>query len=220
MAGLGAVGSYAVEGLARAGVGRLRLVDFDVVRESNINRQLYALDSTLGRQKVELARSRVLDINPRCEVEILPLFIDHTTVDSVLKAPVDVLIDAIDSVSPKVTLLAAAAKAGIAAVSSMGAASRTDPLAIRIGDIADTEACPLARFVRKKLRKLGVDSGITCVYSVETPPSLQEAGEEIVETEVFERGRRRAPLGSLSCLTGIFGLTAANEAILRIAGRK
>jgi TatD family hydrolase len=220
VAGLGAVGSYAVEGLARAGIGRLRLVDFDVVRESNINRQLYALESTLGQPKVELARQRVLDINPRCEVDVLPLFLDAATAGEALKPPVNLLIDAIDSVGPKVALLAAAARAGVPVISSMGAASRTDPQAIRVGDIAETDKCPLARFVRKKLRKLGVERGIRCVYSVEPPPPRRGAPEEPAEEEVLKRGRRREPLGSLSCLTGIFGLTAANEAILFLAGAR
>jgi len=216
--GLGAVGSYAVEGLARAGVGHLRLVDFDVVRESNINRQLYALQSTLDRPKAEVARARVLDINPQCEVEALRVFADDDTFGPILRPPLDALIDAVDSLGPKVRLLAAAVKAGATVVSSMGAATRTEPQAIRVADISATDVCPLARLVRKRLRRQGVERGILCVYSVE-PPRGSLAVEGAAEAAPAEappcpRGRERRPLGSLACLTGIFGLTAANEVIL------
>lgn len=214
--GLGAVGSYAVEGLARAGIGHLRLVDFDLVRPININRQLFALDSTVGQPKVEVARRRVLDINPDCAVEALCLFVSSETIADVLRPPLDFLIDAVDSLGPKVTLLAGAVRAGIPVISCMGAASRTDPLAIRIGDLSETEHCPLARWVRKRLRRLGITTGIPCVYSLE-PPAPVTAPPEPVDKEVHPRGRPRRPLGSLSCVTAVFGLTAANEVILRLA---
>ena len=219
VAGLGAVGSYAVEGLARAGVGSLRLIDFDTVHASNINRQLYALESTVGRLKVEVAAERVRDINPDCAVEAWPLFVGADTVGRVLEGSPDAVIDAIDSLSPKVLLLAAAAQAGLFTVSSMGAATRTDPLAIRVGDLADTEQCPLARLIRKRLRKFNVASGIRCVYSVEPARPRRESAEpDAAEDPVaLRRGRARRPLGSLSVLTGMFGLIAAREAICRIA---
>jgi tRNA A37 threonylcarbamoyladenosine dehydratase len=221
VAGLGAVGSYAVEGLARAGVGHLRLADFDVVQASNINRQLYALESTVGRPKVEVAAERIRDIHPACEVDARRVFIDADTAPDLVAGVVDVVIDAIDSLNPKVALLHSACRAGRWTVSCMGAATRTDPLAIRTGDIAATEHCPLARLVRKRLRRVGVASGILCVYSVEPP---RTAGPHVVSADPpppgFEhrRGRKRRPLGSLSTLTGMFGLIAATEAILRIAG--
>lgn len=215
--GLGAVGSYALEGLARAGVGHLRLVDFDLVRPTNINRQLLALESTVGHPKVEVARRRVLDINPACEVEALPLFVTAATLPDVLRPPLDFVVDAVDSLGPKVTLLAAAVRSGIAVISCMGAASRTDPTAIRIGDLHETMHCPLARWVRKRLRHLGITTGIRCVYSLE-PPAPVTAPPEPVDKDVHPQGRPRRPLGSLSCLTGILGLTAANEVVLRLAG--
>ena len=221
VAGLGAVGSYAVEGLARAGVGHLRLADFDIVQPSNINRQLYALESTVGRPKVEVAVERVRDINPACEVDARRVFIDGDTAPDLVAGGVDVVIDAIDSLNPKVALLRAAHGAGLRIVSCMGAATRTDPLAIRTGDIAATEHCPLARLVRKRLRRVGVASGILCVYSVEPP---RNAVPDVVSTDPvppgFEhrRGRKRRPLGSLSTLTGMFGLIAATQAILLLAG--
>jgi tRNA A37 threonylcarbamoyladenosine dehydratase len=215
--GLGAVGSYATEALARAGVGHLRLVDFDEVRESNINRQLFALGSTLGRPKVDVARERVLDINPSCEVETLRLFVDGESAGSILAPPADVVIDAIDSVASKIELLAAAAGASVFTISSMGAATRTDPGAIRVADIAETDMCPLARHVRKRLKKRGVEKGILCVYSVEPAHEKDAVGEP--EEETHPRGRPRRPLGSFSCLTGIFGLTVAREAIMRLIGQ-
>ncbi len=213
--GLGAVGSYAAEGLARAGVGHLRLVDFDTVRPSNINRQLYALDSTVGQAKVEVARCRILDINPACEVEALPVFVDAKTVDCVLSPPLDLVIDAIDSLSPKVELIAAAAGAGLRIVSCMGAAERTDPSKVRIAPLETTRECPLAKWVRKRLRQRGISHGVMCVYSEELPGNTwaRPAAEGEEADAALDRGRKRRVLGSLSTLTGIFGLTAATEAI-------
>ena len=217
--GLGAVGSYAVEGLVRSGVGRLRLVDFDMVRASNINRQLYALESTLGRLKTDLARERILDINPACEVDVRNVFIDEQTAAAVLEPRPDVLVDAIDSLNPKVFLLGAAIQAGVPVVSSMGAAKRLDPLAIRVGDLADTRGCSLARLVRKRLRsKYGIRRGVHCVYSIEPVHKTGPADAPVLppEKELLRRGRPRQPIGSFSCLTGIFGLVAAREAIMRL----
>jgi len=221
VAGLGAVGSYAAEGLARAGVGHLRLADFDVVQPSNINRQLYALESTVGRPKVDVAAERLRDINPACEIDARRVFIDGDTAPVLVAADVDVVIDAIDSLNPKVALLHAAHGAGVWTVSCMGAATRTDPFSIRAGDIASTERCPLARLVRKRLRRHGVASGILCVYSVEPPRNAVPADAATDPAPPgFEhrRGRRRRPLGSLSTLTGMFGLIAATQAILHLAG--
>lgn len=210
--GLGAVGSYAVEALARVGIGALRLVDCDVIRISNFNRQLYALESTLHRPKTDVARERVLEINPHCVVDTKNVFVDHTNVQELLDGGWDVVVDAIDSLTPKVTLLAAAVQAGIPVVSSMGAATRRDPQYIRLADISATRYCPLARFVRKKLRQRGVTSGVWCVYSEEPAwrPPAHEA--QNVETEAFERGRPRRTLGSLPFITGVFGLWTAWQA--------
>lgn len=209
--GLGAVGSYAVEALARAGVGFFRLVDFDVIRHSNFNRQLYALESNLDRPKAHVARERVLQINPSCEVDMREVFVNSESAPELLKPPVDVLLDAIDSVGPKTALLATAAAAGCPTVSVMGAASRLNPELVQVADISRTVNCPLARFIRKRLRRLGVDSGITCVFSSEAAPPVLAEPEMGEETRV--RGRPRRPIGSLSYMTGIFGLRAAHEAL-------
>lgn len=213
--GLGAVGSYAVEALARAGVGALRLVDCDTIRLSNFNRQLYALESTLGRPKAEVARERVLAINPACRVDARQAFVAENNAAELLEGKFDVVVDAIDSVTPKVALIAAAVRAGLPVVASMGAATRLDPGAVRVGDISETEICPLARFIRKKLRRHGVERGVTCIYSVE--PARNKAppvGEE--EPDTFAIGRPRKPIGSLSYMTGLFGLLAAHQALRRI----
>lgn len=216
--GLGAVGSYAAEGLVRSGVGALRLVDCDTVRSSNINRQLYALDSTVGQAKVHVARARVLDINPQCAVDARLVFVDWESAASILDPAPDLLIDAIDSVGPKTALLATAVARGVPTVSAMGAALRRDPAAIRVDDISRTSGCPLARLIRRRLRRYGVRSGIECVYSVEPlPPRSDRAPPpEDPDDAPLERGRPRSPLGSMSTLTGIFGLWAATLAVNRL----
>ena len=223
--GLGAVGSYAVEGLARAGVGHLRLVDFDCVSPSNINRQLYALESTLGQPKHELAARRVLDINPSCDVETLPLFVNRDTVAQVLAPPVQFVVDAIDSLNAKAGLLEACVRAGLPVFSSMGAARRLDPAFIRVADLGQTTVCPLARFVRKRLHKRGIREGVRCVFSIEPVPDEsvgEPEGEILLEGERPREppGRERRPMGSLSCVTGIMGLTLAREVIMRIIGNE
>ncbi len=209
--GLGAVGSYAVEALARAGIGALRLVDCDVIRPSNFNRQLYALESTLRRSKADVARERVLDINPHCAVDARNVFVDQSNVQALLAGGWEAVVDAIDSLTPKVTLLAAAVQAGLPVVSSMGAATRRHPQHIRLADISATRHCPLARFVRKKLRQRGVTSGVWCVYSEESAwrPPLHAALD--AEMETFDRGRPRRVLGSLPFITGMFGLWTAYQ---------
>lgn len=215
--GLGAVGSYTVEALARAGIGRLTLVDFDDIQLSNINRQLYALDSTIDQPKATTARKRVLDINPSCHVEALRLFADEQSIVTVLQDNPDILIDAIDSLNPKTQILTASVRRGVTTLSSMGAALRTDPSLIRIDDISKTKNCPLARRVRKRLRSNNIEKGITCVYSLENV-SFEYQAPELCETVLpqADRGRERRTLGSLPTLTGIFGLLLANETILRL----
>jgi tRNA threonylcarbamoyladenosine dehydratase len=214
--GLGAVGSYAVEALARSGVGRLRLVDFDTIRSSNVNRQLHALTSTLGRSKVEAAKERVLDIHPDCRVEALECFAHAETLDRILEGPPHLVIDAIDALTPKVELLHAVAARRLPVVTVTGAALRTDPRGIRVGPLSASEGCPLARLVRRNLRRRGVNPDMPCVYSDEPvdalPPEATDAAAP-GEAPSLERGRSRPSLGSLSTLPGMFGLIAAHEAL-------
>lgn len=214
VAGLGAVGSYAVEALARAGVGRLRVVDSDVVRRSNRNRQLYALESTDGRPKCEVARERVLDIHPACRVEALPLFVEAKTLEAVLAGPPDVVIDAIDSCGPKVELIAGAVARSVPVLSGMGAATRTDPTQVRAGDLFKARNCPLARTLRKRLRRRGLVGGVRCVYSIEAPARCAVRGAP----DASWRGRKRETLGSLPTITGLFGLWLAHEALALLLG--
>ena len=216
--GLGAVGGYAAEGLARAGVGRLRIVDFDTIQLSNINRQILALDSTIGLAKVEAARERIRLINPKCRVEALQIFAADETLDTILAPQPDILIDAIDSLNPKIQLLAGAHKRGIRTFSSMGAALRTDPSKIKTGDIMSSNHCPLAKHVRNRLRRQGIAGGIQCVYSTEPVEFSYQGPEETDQPATLyeSRGRKRNVLGSLPTITGIFGLILANEVLLQL----
>lgn len=214
--GLGAVGGYALEALARSGIGRLILVDFDKFEESNINRQILALSSTLGRPKTEVARERVLDINPACRVEIRDVFVNAETIPQLLNEVPDFVVDAIDALNPKCCLMEALAARGIPFVSSMGAALKSDPAYIKCAPLSSSKNCGLAKFIRKRLRKRGVDiKGITCVFSdqqVNLPPTALEL-HMTSESET----RLRHTLGSLPTITAIFGLTIANCVITRLA---
>ncbi len=218
--GLGAVGSYALEALARSGVGVFTLVDFDRVGLTNINRQILALESTLGQDKTELARQRVLDINPACRVRILNCFAHEDTMEEIFQDKVDILVDAIDSLTPKLALLEYAWKRDIPVISSMGAALRKDPFALRKGDLMTSHTCPLARQIRKKLRRRGVGQGITCIYSAERVEYQYKSPEEEEYPErneqVLDRGRTRRVLGSLPTVTALFGLHAAHAALERL----
>ncbi|MGA2496336.1 MAG: tRNA threonylcarbamoyladenosine dehydratase [Tepidisphaeraceae bacterium] len=216
--GLGAVGSYATEALARAGVGHLRLVDFDTVRPSNLNRQLLALHSTIGRKKIDIAAERVRDINPACDVQALDLFLHVETLAQALAPPLDLVIDAIDSFRPKVELLAACRQRNVRVLSSMGAAMRTDATAVRIAPLSAIGTCRLAARVRKALRRRDVPVDFECVYSVEPPADSLAAATDDPNEPTFRRGRVRRPLGTLPTITGIFGLTIAHRAMQMLAG--
>jgi len=217
VAGLGAVGSYAVEGIVRMGVGSVILADFDTISRSNINRQLFALESTIGQSKVEVARSRVKDINPKCNVSAKKLFVHSDTLLELTTPPPDLIIDAIDSLNPKIELLSYAFKNNIPIISSMGAALRTDPSKIKTGDIFDTTKCPLSKQVRKRLRNRGVGRGIECVFSTELIKfTYTDPEEETEDEDIVERGLKRRVLGSLPTLPGIFGLILANMAYKKL----
>jgi len=213
--GLGAVGSFAVEALARSGVGEFSLVDFDEIRHSNFNRQLYALESNLGRLKAEVARERVLGINPACKVSAHADFAAADNLDRLLASHPDLVVDAIDSVNPKTELVAYCVSKKIPIVSSMGAGAKTNPFLIKTGDISESSTCPLARRLRKRLRRKGIGGGIRCVYSVEEPVKKRAA---VREEEFHPRGRQRQPVGTISYLTGMFGLMVAYEAMKILLG--
>ena len=220
--GLGAVGSYAVEGLARAGIGHFHLVDFDVFKPSNLNRQLHALHSTLGRPKAETAAERILDINPAAVVKAETAFAHSDTLDDLLGERPDLVIDAVDSLAPKTEVIAAGASLGLTVFSAMGAATRLNPEAIRFAPIMTAMGCPLVRLVKKRLRRRRIEGDLWCVYSEEPKNpdavALPEENGEAEDGEEYSRGRRRSILGSISTITGMFGLRLAHEAILRLAG--
>ena len=166
--GLGGVGAYAAEQLCRAGIGRMTIVDADCVQASNINRQLPALHSTLGMPKAEVVARRLSDINPALQLTVINEFLrDERTEQLLAAARYDFIVDAIDSLSPKVFLLFHAHKKGIPLVSSMGAGAKWDPSQVKVADISKTSNCALAKAVRKRLRGLGVNTGIPVVFSTE-----------------------------------------------------
>jgi tRNA threonylcarbamoyladenosine dehydratase len=216
--GLGAVGSYAVESLTRAGVGNLLLIDFDTIRHSNFNRQLFAVEHNLNRLKIDAARERVLSINSACNVECRKEFVDGTTIQKVFDAKPDMIVDAIDSLGPKAHCMAACVSAGVRFISSLGAASRMDPLAVRVGDISETEMCPFARMIRKKLHRMGIYTGVRCVYSVESPRGQAACADVEPEDGGYARGRTRKSIGSISFVPGMFGLVAACDVVKTLIG--
>lgn len=217
--GLGAVGGYALEALARAGIGHLILVDFDIVEPSNLNRQILALHSTLGRKKGELAAERVRDINPDCRITIKDMFINRDNLEQLFDQPVDMVVDAIDSLNPKCCLIEYLQQHEIPFISSMGAALKTDPSAIRLQTLNQTKNCPLARFIRKRLKRRGCDLGkVVCVCSDEVVSVPETA--LFMEDKPSDGGRQRHTMGSLPTVTAIFGLMMANQVILRLSGYK
>ena len=210
VAGLGAVGSFAVEALARSGVGCLRIIDFDSVTPSNINRQLFALHSTIGQSKVAVAQQRIAEIAPQCRVEPIIARVGKDNIFSLLQPRPDVVIDAIDSVCDKVSLIWACLSHQVPVVSSMGAARRFDPTCVRVGSLSEIQGCPLAKKVKKELKTVGYAensafSDFRCIYSIEPPAELRREGAGGCTSA-------RA-MGSSVCVTGVFGLVAAREAI-------
>ena len=195
--GVGGVGGYAAEAIARAGVGKITLIDPDCVSVSNINRQIIALRSTVGKNKALVMKSRIADINPDCAVAALPVFYAADTEGEVDFSDFDYVIDAIDTVKSKLLIIKRAKELNIPVISSMGAGNKLDPTRFRVTDIFKTSHDPLARAVRSELRKLGITS-LKVVYSDEEP-----TGEKA----------KRAP-GSISFVPGAAGLALASEVIL------
>ena len=220
--GLGGVGAACVEALARGGVGHLRLIDAGDYELSNLNRQLFATEATLGQSKAEAAKARVLSINPRCEVTAEKLMVSGETNEHILSPAPDVLIDAIDMLSPKVGMIEYAYKHDVPCIiSSMGAANRTDPTKVTVTDLSKTRHCRLARFMRRRLRKRGIHKGIRCVCSEEiTGRNTHEEQPDFEAPSKTIDGQERPPLGSMSYMPPIFGFTAAAEAIRFILGQK
>ena len=209
--GIGGVGGYAVEALARAGIGALDLIDNDVISLTNINRQIIALHSTVGLPKTDVMAARVRDINPECEVRTYQTFYGPDTAEEFDFAQYDYIIDAIDTVTGKLALAVNAQKANTPIISSMGTGNKLDPTAFTVTDIYKTSFCPLARIMRKELRKRGIER-LKVVYSQEealTPEGV---------TEELPQGRRSIP-GSVSFVPSAAGLILAGEVIKDIVKR-
>lgn len=213
IAGIGGVGGYAAEALARAGVGHLTLIDSDTVHPSNINRQILALSSTIGLPKVTVMTDRIRQINPDALVTPLQTLLTPENCAACLTPGFDLVLDAIDTFSAKLALLKQCVEQQIPVISSMGAAGKLAPDQVRIADIAESHGCRLARKIRKELRKSGISTGIPVVFSTEASGAIiadSERSEDADDT--------RRPLGSISYLPGIFGLFMAGEAIKSLTG--
>ena len=209
LVGIGGVGSFAAEALARGGVGTLTLLDYDRVTESNINRQLVALNSTVGLLKTQVMRSRILDINPDAVVNVIEIKYTAENADQVDLSGYDYIIDAIDSMNSKIELIMRAKAAGKPIISAMGAGNKLDPTQFIVTDLFATENCPLARMLRKRLRKRGVES-LEVVFSPEPAqdPRADDGGEV----------SRKGPPGSISFVPSSAGLVLAGAVIRRLAG--
>lgn len=214
VAGLGGVGSYCAEALARAGIGRLTIIDHDVVAASNINRQLPALLSTVDQPKVELMAARIRDINPECDLRVTREFIVPETVSSQIPSDTDYVIDCIDSLNCKTALVEHCVKSGIPVASSMGAGNRLDPSRIKLADLSKTHGCPLAAMMRKRLKRRGITKGVLTVFTDE-PPKPPRPPEP-----VSGRGRPRAVNGTISYMPPLFGLMLAGEVICRLLAKE
>jgi len=212
VAGLGGVGSWAAEMICRAGVGAMTIIDGDEIAPPNINRQLPALTSTTGRLKAQVMGERLLDINPSLKLKVITEFIrDQRMTDILEEDRYDYIVDAIDTLSPKVFLIYHSLRLNLRIVSSMGAGGRYDPTSIKVADISETKFCSLARMLRKKLHKLGVNSGFMAVYS-----------PEVVDKDLIIRGsdesNKASSVGTMSYMPAAFGITCASVVIRELAG--
>jgi tRNA threonylcarbamoyladenosine dehydratase len=212
--GLGGVGSWAAEALARSGVGAFVLVDDDVVSESNLNRQLVALRDTIGLPKVDVMRNRILGINPDARIEAHKEHFGPESSARLLDAGLSYVVDAIDAVSAKIELILRAKALGVPIVSAMGTGAKLDPSRLELADIGETSVCPLARIMRRELHKRGVDS-LRVVYSKETPPEGARAG---TAPGPYGGGRRSVP-GSASFVPSAAGLLIASAIVRDLVGR-
>jgi tRNA A37 threonylcarbamoyladenosine dehydratase len=209
--GMGGVGSFAAEFIARAGVGKMTIVDGDVVDPTNRNRQLPALSTYHGVSKADIMAERIKAINPEVELNVIKSFIEPDMVAELIDLKPDYMIDAIDSITPKITFIKTAFQSGIPLVSSMGAGAKLDPTALRVVDISKTYNCPFAQQVRKQLKSFGIYKGIDVVFSPEAP---------IKESLMLTDGTKykKSAYGTISYLPATFGAVAASVVIRKIIG--
>lgn len=200
--GVGGVGGYVCESLARSGVGNIDIFDRDTVSLSNINRQIIALHSTVGRSKVEVMRERILDVNPDCVVNAYEVFYLPENADEYDLSKYDYIVDAVDTVSAKIEIISRARALGICVISAMGAGNKTDPTQFKVADISKTEGCPLARVMRRELKKRGINK-LKVVYSPEEP----------IKSPYFDSESGKNLPGSLSFVPSVMGLIMSGEVI-------
>ncbi|WP_026474278.1 tRNA threonylcarbamoyladenosine dehydratase [Alkaliflexus imshenetskii] len=212
VAGMGGVGSWAAEMLVRAGVGEITLVDGDDVKPSNRNRQLPALSSTQFKAKVEVMANRLLDINPELVLHPINCFITEQEIIELLQTPYDYVLDAIDSLTPKVLLIAYTLQKGTPVISSMGAGGKLDPALVQVADISKSYNCKLARMVRKRLNKFDIKSGFQVVFS---PEMVQKEHLLFVDDEP----NKKTTVGTISYMPALFGIIAASTIVRSILSK-
>ncbi|MDG5470911.1 tRNA threonylcarbamoyladenosine dehydratase [Jeotgalibacillus sp. ET6] len=211
--GIGGVGSFAAEALARSGVGRLILVDKDDVDITNVNRQVIALLSTVGQPKADLMKTRIEDINPDCEVISLKMFYTEETYEEFFSHGLDFVVDASDTISYKIHLMKECLKREIPIISSMGAANKMDPTRFQIADISKTHTDPIAKVIRKQLRKEGIPKGIPVVFSDESPIIIREEVRKTVGNDEAAIRKAKMPPSSNAFVPSVAGLIAASYVI-------
>ena len=209
--GVGGVGAYAAEMIVRAGVGHMTIADADKVSVSNINRQLVALHSTIGREKCDVLAERLRDINPKLDLAIVNRFIKDSETDALLDSDkFDYVVDAIDTLSPKLALIKGAMDRDIPLVSSMGAGAKCDPTLMEIKDIAKTHHCPLAHMLRKRLHKIGIRKGFWAVFS---PEPIREGAMILCEEQ-----NKKSNVGTISYIPALFGIGCASVVVRDLIG--
>ncbi|MCB2204074.1 tRNA threonylcarbamoyladenosine dehydratase [bacterium] len=213
VAGLGGVGAYAAEMICRGGVGAMTIVDGDVVQPGNRNRQLPALRSTEGRQKAEVMAERMLDINPDLQLRVIREYMKDERLEEIVDGPYDYVVDAIDTLSPKVFLIANAVARGIPVVSSLGAGGKVDPMQVRIDDIAKSHHCRLGKMLRKRLHRLGIRNGVQVVYS---PEEIHPDAMMPVEDEA----NKKTVVGTISYMPPLFGCCCASVVLRALSGEE
>ncbi|GED58827.1 tRNA threonylcarbamoyladenosine dehydratase [Brevibacillus formosus] len=209
--GIGGVGSFTVEALARTGVGKLVLVDKDVVDITNINRQIHATLNTVGQKKAELMKERIATINPECEVVTLNMFYNEETADALFEHELDYIVDAMDTMSAKLHVIKEAKRRNIPIISSMGAANKMDPTRFEVADISQTSYDPIAKVIRRELRKSGIYKGVKVVYSREIPVTVRvDVREQIVSNPNSPISKVRMPPASNAFVPSVAGLILAS----------
>lgn len=213
VAGIGGVGAYATEQICRAGVGKMTIVDSDIVNPSNCNRQLIALTTTIGKSKVELMKDRLLQINPNLQLNALQIYLKDEKIPDLLNSDkFDYVVDAIDTLSPKLYFIVNAYKLGLPIVSSMGAGGKFDPTQVRVADISATYNCKLAYYIRKKMHKLDIYKGFKAVFSAE---EVDRSAIVVTDNEQ----NKKSTVGTISYMPAVFGCACASVVIRDLIGR-